>query len=95
LNAPVQLWASERGHAGAPLEGVANLKRGLPANTDYHRVPDAGHWAFPAPGAPEQAKANPKICVDAPDFDLVAFHKAFNVQLLAFFRAHLVETAGP
>jgi predicted dienelactone hydrolase len=28
-------------------------------------------------------------CADAPGFDRVAFHKEFNADVLAFFRAHL------
>jgi predicted dienelactone hydrolase len=37
------------------------------------------------------AEAVPEICTDAPGFDRGAFHKKFNADVLAFFRAHLVE----
>jgi predicted dienelactone hydrolase len=32
------------------------------------------------------------ICTDAPGFDRVAFHKEFNADVLAFFRANLGGT---
>jgi hypothetical protein len=37
----------------------------------------------------------PRICVDAPGFDRVAFHKDFDATVLAFFRKHLPEAEKP
>jgi hypothetical protein len=35
----------------------------------------------------------PRLCVDQGGFDRVAFHKKFNADVLAFFRAELANTA--
>jgi predicted dienelactone hydrolase len=89
IKVPVQLWSSEHGGAGVSVEGIAIIDHGLPLKPDYHVVPKAGHWAFLAPCSPEQAKAFPRSCLDAPGFDRVAFHKEFNAGVLAFFQKHL------
>lgn len=50
ISIPVQLWASERGGAGVSVQSVGNVLQRLPAGTEYHVVPDAGHFSFLAPG---------------------------------------------
>lgn len=92
---PVQLWGSALGGDGVTLERVAAVDRNLAAKPDYHVAPNAGHFAFLAPCSPEQAKARPELCNDAPDFDRVVFHKEFDADVLAFFRKHLIETGKP
>jgi len=88
VNAPIQLWASERGGDGVTLELVEEIKSYLPAPPDYHLV-HAGHFAFLAPCSPEQVAAMPTFCVDADGFDRAAFHKEFNAAVIAFFQQHL------
>jgi predicted dienelactone hydrolase len=95
VTVPVQLWASARGGDGVSPEMVEAVERTLPANSDYHVVAEAGHFAFLAPCPAEVAKAVPEICTDAPGFDRVAFHKELNAGALAFFRKHLVDAETP
>ena len=91
VKVPVQLWASTRSGDEVTPEDVAMVDRNLPVRHEYHVVPNSGHFAFLAPCAPAFAKARPELCSDAPGFDRVAFHSKFNVDVLAFFRAHLAE----
>jgi predicted dienelactone hydrolase len=95
VTVPVQLWASARGGDGVTPEMVASVEQHLPAKPDYHVVANAGHFAFLAPCSAAVARAVPEICTDAPDFDRVAFHQAFDADVLAFFRQHLVDKAEP
>jgi predicted dienelactone hydrolase len=88
---PVQLWSSRYGGVGVTLENVASIDRKLQLKSEFHLVSDAVHWAFLAPCAAEFAQANPRICVDTPGFDRVAFHQEFNAAVLAFFRQHLPQ----
>jgi predicted dienelactone hydrolase len=85
---PVQLWASERGNPFVTPESVAAVDRSLPAKHEYHVVPNSWHLDFFI-CPPALAKA--PVCTDAPGFDRVAFHKQFNADVLAFFRAQLVD----
>ena len=54
------------------------------------RLALGGHFAFVI-CPPALATKRPEVCVDAPGFDRVAFHKQFNAALLAFFREHLID----
>lgn len=92
---PVQLWASQHGGDGVSPESVPVVARNLPVKPDLHVVPDAGHFAFLTPCPAELAKSLPELCTDGPGFDRVAFHKELNQTVLAFFRKHLGEAAGP
>jgi predicted dienelactone hydrolase len=89
VNAPVQFWASALGGAGISLEDNASMRDRLPVPPDYRVVPNAGHWAFMAPCSIELTQLYPRGCVDAADFDRVAFHREFNTEVLAFMRKHL------
>jgi predicted dienelactone hydrolase len=95
ITVPVEIWSSEYGGAGVTRESVAALSRKLPSRPDPRIVPSAAHWAFLAPCSSGQAKSNPRICADAPDFDRIAFHKEFNAELLVFFRKHLIDAGEP
>ena len=53
-------------------------------------VAGAGHYDFLAPCSPALAKVNAMICASAPGFDRVAFHQAFDRDVVAFF----VRTLG-
>lgn len=72
-------------------ESVATVSRKLPAKRVPHVVAKAGHWAFLAPCSAGQAASNPRICADPPEFDRAAFHRKFNADLIAFFRAQFAE----
>jgi predicted dienelactone hydrolase len=65
----------------------------LRAPHTYRVVAKAGHFAFLTPCPPEAVAEHPMLCRDAPDFDRVAFHREFNDAVLAFFRAHLQDSA--
>ncbi len=95
VTAQVQLWASERGGDGVTPDSVAAVDKNLPAKHEYHMVPNSGHFAFLTPCSPALAKARPELCIDAPGFDRVAFHKQFNADLLSFFRTHLMQGPRP
>jgi len=89
IKVPVQLWASERGGDGVTERSVAAVNKYLKAQHEYHVVPNSGHFAFLIPCPPGLAKAVPEVCIDPPGFDRAAFHKRFNADVLAFFRARL------
>jgi predicted dienelactone hydrolase len=66
---------------------VAAVDKSLPAEHEYHVVPNSTHVAFLFICPPALAKARPELCTDAPGFDRAAFHKEFNADVLAFFQA--------
>ncbi|MGJ7499687.1 alpha/beta hydrolase family protein [Variovorax sp. ZT5P49] len=86
---PIQLWASAYGGDGVTPENVAAVRRNLPTAPDWRVAENAAHFGFLAPCSPAQLEAKSEICRDAPGFDRVAFHAAFNAEVLAFFRQHL------
>ncbi|WP_315832734.1 dienelactone hydrolase [Bradyrhizobium prioriisuperbiae] len=92
IRVPLQLWSSERGGDGVFPQDVAAVASHLPVKADFHLVPNSGHFAFLAPCSAGLAKARPELCIDAPDFDRVAFHRDLDAQALAFFREHLAGT---
>lgn len=89
VQAPVQLWSSEKGGSGVTAESVATLARNLPAKPDFHLVPGSDHSSFAMPCTPAMAKVATDFCADPPGFNRTAFHKTFNPQVLAFFRKYL------
>lgn len=91
ITTPVQLWRSEHGGDGVEPDTVAWVEKALPAPHEYHVVPNSTHFAFLTPCPSKLASARPELCTDPPGFDRVAFHKQFNVDVLAFFRKQLVE----
>lgn len=86
---PVQLWSSERGGDGVAPQDMVRLSDDLPAKPEYRTVQGAGHFSFIAPCPAEMENALPQICGDAPGFDRVTFHQAFNTDVVRFFRASL------
>jgi predicted dienelactone hydrolase len=86
VTVPLQLWASERGNEFVTPASTAALNRNLPTKHEYRVVPNATHDAFWI--CPAFLKNLPE-CTDAPGFDRAAFHKQFNEDVLAFFRAQL------
>lgn len=90
VQAPIQLWSSERGTVGASPEDVAAIAHYLPKQPEFHRVANAAHMSFLAPCTADEAKILPSIiCTDPPKFNRSAFHKSFNKKVLQFFREQL------
>ena len=93
VTVPVQLWASALSGTdksiGVTVEGVTALGQRLPRAPDFHVVQNAGHFAFLTPCPPGLADRLPRLCVDPPGFDRVAFHRELDAAVLAFFRAKL------
>ena len=88
---PVQLWASEFGGDGVQPHSVDIVDKNLPTKHEYHVVPNSGHFAFLAPCPPALVAELPRICADAGGFDRAAFHRKFNADVLAFFRAQSMK----
>jgi predicted dienelactone hydrolase len=86
VKTPVQLWAYGASEGAVTPEGVAAVDKSLPAQHEYHVVPNTANHAFAPPCPPAAAKAKPERCIDPQGFDRAAFHKQFNADVLAFFR---------
>jgi predicted dienelactone hydrolase len=93
VGVPVQLWASEFGGDGVLPHTADIVDQNLSPKHEYHVIANAGHFAFLAPCPPALATELPAICTDATGFDRVAFHRKFNADVLAFFRAQLAKGA--
>jgi predicted dienelactone hydrolase len=61
VKVPVQLWQSQRGGDGVSPESVAAVNRNLPAQHEYHTVPNAAHFVFLAPCPPPLTKKRPEL----------------------------------
>jgi predicted dienelactone hydrolase len=94
VKVPVQLWRSELGGGGVTPAGVATIVGEMPTKPDDHFVPHSQHFSFMAPCSAEFMQAASEICVDAPDFDRISFHKEFNADVLTFFRKYLTDASS-
>ena len=90
IKVPIQLWASQYAGDGLFPEHVAAVDKSLPPGHQRRFVASAGHFAFML-CPPGLAERRPEICIDAPSFDRVAFHKQLDADVLAFFREHLIK----
>jgi predicted dienelactone hydrolase len=90
---PVQLWSSDPSLGADHLSGccAAVINERLPSKPDYHFAENAKHLSFLALCSPQETRAFPRICTDAPGFDRIAFHQQFHTDMIAFFRKHLVD----
>ncbi len=72
---------------------IKPVRQGLGSLVEFNEVKAAGHFAFLKPCPPGLKDAQPNIwhmvCVDAADFDRVAFHRQLGSKLTAFFDKHL------
>ncbi len=85
---PLQLWGSELGGGhGAEPEDIAALVRVLPEKPDVRIVSKAVHMSFLT--MCPKTRLSSEVCIDAPGFDRAAFHRTFNVEVVAFFRRNL------
>jgi predicted dienelactone hydrolase len=86
VRAPVQLWNGTRDR-NVPYEtNEAVIRRLLPVPPEYHAVSGASHFSFIAPCP---TWLFPLICKEPNGFDRAAFHRAFNLSVVAFFRKQL------
>jgi predicted dienelactone hydrolase len=97
VTAPVQLWSSDPKLGASHVSGCCaiGINHRLPSKPDYHLVPNAIHYSFLAQCSSQEVQDLPRICIDAPGFDRVAFHKDFHAAVTAFFRKHLLEAEKP
>jgi predicted dienelactone hydrolase len=89
IKVPIQLWRGDSDELLPHPFHAQSIYDGLPAKPEYHVVPNAGHFAFLAPCTPMLERYAPEICRDPPGFDRVAFHREFNRDVVAFFKAKL------
>jgi predicted dienelactone hydrolase len=90
VKVPVQLWHAE-GDEQSPNRWNSDVVRELLHVSEEHTAPGTGHYAFLAPCNAALASAVPAICEDAPGFDRSAFHRDFDNEVIAFFKARLDE----
>ena len=88
INVPLQLWRAGSDEITPHPRHAEAIYNALPTKSEYIVIPGAGHFAFLTCSA-EMAKRAPVVCQDAPDFDRQAFHRAFNVAIVDFFKKKL------
>jgi predicted dienelactone hydrolase len=86
---PIQLWRAANDHHQPDPWYEEAVRLALPHPPDYHIVADGGHYDFLPPCSARLMALNPEICSDPPHFDRVAFHHAFNAQIVRFFQITL------
>jgi len=92
IKAPVQLWrAADDEILPDPFHATAVLKALPAASIEFHLAPKARHFDFLAPCDDWTRKNVPAICDSAPDFDRTAFHRAFDAEVVGFFKANLAK----
>jgi len=89
ISARVQIWSGLLDERVPHASNGMLLADSLGGEVDLEIVEGAGHFAFLPPCRPGFEPANPriweKVCIDAPGFDRVVFHSAFNARIVAFF----------
>lgn len=97
IKVPLQLWSSDPKLATNYVSGCCGLgiRSRLPSSPDFHLASNAIHFSFLPPCSPQEVKDLPRICMDAPGFDRVVFHKDFNAAILTFYRNHLSGPENP
>jgi predicted dienelactone hydrolase len=93
VTVPVQLWSSDPALDADDLSGccAAAIRGRLPSKPEWHVVGNAKHFSFLAVCSRREMQDAPRICIDVPGFDRVAFHQNFHADMIAFFRKHLDE----
>jgi predicted dienelactone hydrolase len=89
VTAKVQLWRGEDDPVLPNPYYAEAVREDLPSIAEMHVVPHAGHYDFIAPCSPTMAGRLPDICAHEPRFDPVVFHRAFNGDVVRFFRSAL------
>ncbi len=85
VTVPVQLWRAENDHILPQPLYAQSVHDDLPTAPDYHVVSGADHFDFLVPCSDVLRKSAAFICQSPPGFDRVAFHEAFNREVVAFF----------
>jgi predicted dienelactone hydrolase len=91
VNIPIQLWRASDDENVPDQWNTAIIRKELPKAPEEHVVPRAGHYIFLPPCSDGLAKQAPQICTDAAGFDRAAFHRAFNNEVIAFFKKTLAK----
>lgn len=86
VSIPVQLWRAEQDMV-LPHPYYAEVVHRLLPKAEYQVVAGAGHFDFMAPCSEALAKVAPMICPNT--IDRPAFHKAFNTDVVRFFKTTL------
>ncbi len=89
VKVPVQLWRAEEDELLLHPNHAEVIYEELPVKPDYHRVPQAGHFAFMALCDQVQIDEAPQICNDPEGFDRARFHTDFNSKVAKFFQEAL------
>ncbi|WGM31039.1 dienelactone hydrolase [Brevundimonas sp. NIBR11] len=91
ITIPVQVWQAADDLILPSPFNVEPVRDGLGGAVDYHRVENAGHYDFLTPCEPRMQAAMPELCTSAPAFDRAAFKRAFNAEVVRFFRQAMGE----
>jgi predicted dienelactone hydrolase len=91
VSIPLQLWRASDDEMVPDEWNTALVRKELPVAPEEHVVPRAGHYVFLAPCSETLAKQAPQICADAAGFDRAAFHRAFNQEIVTFFKKVLAR----
>ena len=86
---PMQLWRDEKDHILPAPDYTDAVRRDLPTPPEFHLVANADHYDFLAPCTDILRKYAPDICVSPPGFDRIAFHEAFDREVVRFFERTL------
>jgi predicted dienelactone hydrolase len=87
----MQLWRAGNDEQVPDEWNTALIRKELPTSPEEHVVPQAGHFVFLPPCSNSLAKQAPQICTDAAGFDRAAFHRAFNAEVVSFFKKTLAR----
>jgi predicted dienelactone hydrolase len=91
---PVQLWRAEYDHILPHPDYAEAVRIALPRPPEHHLVVNGDHFDFLAPCDPKLAALQTEICASRPGFDRVAFHNAFNAEVVRFFQTTLTGEGG-
>jgi predicted dienelactone hydrolase len=95
VHIPIQLWNAGRDQI---VDNSASIVRKLlPATTEFHSVPNAGHFSFLKPCDWKLSTivgvmswfGTERICSDPDHFNREQFHQSFNTQVVRFFATQL------
>jgi len=87
---PIQLWRAANDEQVPEAWNTALIRRELSKLAEEHLVDRAGHYAFLPPCNEALARQAPQICSDDAYFDRAKFHRDFNREVIAFFKATLI-----
>lgn len=89
VKAPALVFVGDKDEELAPEDNALVLQRDLLPETKVEVIPEAGHFTFLAPCAPELTRAMPALCVDRRGVDRAALHQRINADIVAFFATTL------